>query len=260
MPKVFLTAGHGGKDPGAVGYGMEEKNINLNIMLACRDVLSNNGIEVMCSRTTDEDDPVGQEVKEANNSGADIAVSFHTNAGGGNGSESYYHDTSVRGKKLAELCEKYTMELGQNSRGIKSGKHLYFVKNTKMPAVLCECAFIDNDVDNDIIDTKDKQRAFGVAYANAILEFFDIKQTTAPVVPVQNNVQEVVSTDYVVRVKISNLNIRKGPGTNYDRIGQYTGVGSFTIVEEQSGSGSNKGWGKLKSGLGWISLDYAERV
>ena len=65
---------------------------------------------------------------------------------------------------------------------------------------------------------------------------------------------------YMVKVDISYLNIRKGPGVNYDRTGQYTGVGIFTIVEVKSGSGSSTGWGKLKSGAGWISLDYTKRV
>ena len=174
MPKIFLSAGHGGSDPGAVAYGMIEKNINLNIMLACKDTLTKHGVEVVCSRMIDENDPVRSEVLEANYSKADIAVSFHTNAGGGDGSETYYYTSSNKGKQLAELCEKHVKAIGQNSRGIKSGNHLYFVKRTIMPAVLCECAFVDNDNDNNIIDTTDKQKAFGVAYAKAILEYFGI--------------------------------------------------------------------------------------
>lgn len=65
---------------------------------------------------------------------------------------------------------------------------------------------------------------------------------------------------FTVRVSISNLNIRKGPGTNYAKTGKYTGKGVFTITEVKSGTGSTKGWGKLKSGAGWISLDYCTRV
>lgn len=61
---------------------------------------------------------------------------------------------------------------------------------------------------------------------------------------------------FTVRVVIADLNIRKGPGTDYDKTGLYTGVGVFTITEVKSGKGSVKGWGKLKSGAGWISLDY----
>ena len=65
---------------------------------------------------------------------------------------------------------------------------------------------------------------------------------------------------FVVRVSISDLNIRKGAGTNTAKTGKYTGVGSFTIVQVKTGKGSTAGWGKLKSGAGWISLDYAERI
>ena len=66
-------------------------------------------------------------------------------------------------------------------------------------------------------------------------------------------------TAYRVRVSIPDLNIRKGPGINYDKVGYYTGIGVFTIVAEADGKGASK-WGKLKSGAGWISLDYGKRI
>ena len=65
-------------------------------------------------------------------------------------------------------------------------------------------------------------------------------------------------TPYLVRVKITNLNIRKGPGTNYGATG-YIQPGIYTIVAESTGKGAAK-WGKLKSGAGWISLDYATKT
>ena len=66
-------------------------------------------------------------------------------------------------------------------------------------------------------------------------------------------VKETFST-YLVRVSIDDLNIRTGPGTSYSRTGEYTGKGVFTIVQEQDG------WGKLKSGAGWISLAYTTKL
>ena len=57
-----------------------------------------------------------------------------------------------------------------------------------------------------------------------------------------------------VKVDITDLNIRKGPGTNYAKTGKYTGKGVFTIIKEQNG------WGKLKSGSGWISLKYTTKL
>lgn len=65
---------------------------------------------------------------------------------------------------------------------------------------------------------------------------------------------------FLVKVSITDLNIRKGPGTDYDRTGQYTGIGVFTILEVKSGNGSTAGWGRLKSGAGWVALDYCTRL
>ena len=64
---------------------------------------------------------------------------------------------------------------------------------------------------------------------------------------------------YRVRVRIPDLNIRKGPGTDYEKTGRFTGVGVFSIVAEAAGKGAEK-WGKLRSGAGWISLEYGERI
>ena len=61
------------------------------------------------------------------------------------------------------------------------------------------------------------------------------------------------NTSFIVRVEIPALRIRKGPGTNYDFTGSYLGIGAFTIIEVASGVGSDTGWGRLKSGAGWIS-------
>ncbi|MCD8363884.1 MAG: N-acetylmuramoyl-L-alanine amidase [Lachnospiraceae bacterium] len=69
---------------------------------------------------------------------------------------------------------------------------------------------------------------------------------------------------FQVKVSISNLNIRTGPGTGFAKTGKYTGKGVFTIVETSEGTGSAAGWGLLKayqSGRnGWISLEHAVRV
>lgn len=192
-PTVFLSAGHGGKDPGAVANSLLEKEINLNALLACKEVLEKHGVKVICSRTTDVNDPVQEEVIEANASGADIAFSFHANAGGGDGFEAYYYTSNADGEKLASLCEKYVKNLGQNSRGIKSGNHLYFVRRTKMVAVLVESFFVDNVKDKAIGDTIEEQKAFGVAYAEAILEYLNINR---PVLTSANDIAWELDRSY----------------------------------------------------------------
>ena len=199
MQKVFLSAGHGGTQPGAVANGLKEKDINLQTLLACKDELERHGVPVVCSRITDENDDVYEEVREANASGADLAVSFHANAGGGDGFEAFYYSTSTKGKQLAQLSEKYVKELGQNSRGLKTGDHLYFIRKTSMTSVLFESFFLDNVKDKEIGDTVAEQKAFGVAYAKAILEYLGIKYKEQETETTKPNNEQV--TDKLYRVQ-----------------------------------------------------------
>lgn len=260
MSDVFLSAGHGGSDPGATAYGLKEKDINLNIMLACRDELKRHGVSVTCSRTKDENDPVTDEVKEANKSGAKVAVSFHTNAGKGDGSESYYFKGSPDGKKLAELCEKYTKQIGQNSRGAKATTSLWFIRGTKMTAVLCECAFIDHNTDNNIIDTVAEQKKFGVQYAKAILEYLGIKYQSGS----SSSSSGSSSSSFLIKVsgvsKGDVLNIRASASVSAKITGKlaYNDPKKYTIV--QTKKVGTETWGKLKAGIGWINLRYTKRV
>lgn len=76
----------------------------------------------------------------------------------------------------------------------------------------------------------------------------------------ENKAEIKTDDSFSVRVDIDYLNIRKGPGKDYDRTGNYTGKGVFVITEVKDGVGSTAGWGRLKSGEGWISLEYATRV
>lgn len=86
-------------------------------------------------------------------------------------------------------------------------------------------------------------------------KFYDKYAGKTPVVPEQ----KPSAVPYRVRVTADVLNIRKGAGTGYAVAGQIKGGGVYTIVEEKAGTGA-KSWGKLKSGAGWISLDYTSRV
>lgn len=72
-------------------------------------------------------------------------------------------------------------------------------------------------------------------------------------------IEAVEEVPFLVKVSIPRLNIRRGPGINNPATGKYTGIGTFTIVDVKEGRGSETGWGKLKSGEGWISLDHTTR-
>ena len=179
MSKVFIGVGHGGDDPGAVGY-LVEKEVNLVEALACRDFLHAHGVEVAMSRTTDANDPVTAEIEKCNAFEPDLAVDIHNNSGGGKGFEAYYHYKGGLSKNLAENIEDEVKKIGQSSRGCKtrinsSGCDYYaFIRETICPAVICEGCFVDNAEDAKMANTPEKQKAFGVAYAKGILKTLGI--------------------------------------------------------------------------------------
>lgn len=135
---------------------------------------------------------------------------------------------------------------------IKVGATYY--KGKEVPDWVIKKQWIVSDVDGDrVVINK------SVDGKNSINSAIDGKYLT---VVSSNKVED--NKEFKVRISIPNLNIRKGPGTNYSPIGRFTGVGVFTIVDVKTGSGSSAGWGLLKSyeknRNGWISLDYAKRV
>lgn len=181
MPKVFIGVGHGGSDPGAVSNNTKEKNLNLSIALACKDMLKSHGVSVKMSRTKDENDTLSDEIKECNAYSPDLAVDIHNNAGGGDGAEAFYHYGGGISKTLAENVLSEIVKIGQNSRGAKirknaNGKDYYgFIRETSCPAAIIECAFVDNAADLKILDTEDKRKKVGQAVAKGILKTLDVK-------------------------------------------------------------------------------------
>ena len=177
--RVFIEVGHGGTDSGAVGH-LVEKEVNLVEALACKDFLEMHGVEVLMSRTTDENDPITDEINECNAFEPDLAIDVHSNSGRGDGFEAFYHYKGGLSKDLAENIESEVKKIGQNSRGCKtklgsSGSDYYaFIRETICPAVICEGFFVDNETDVQIADSLEEQKAFGVAYAKGILRTLGI--------------------------------------------------------------------------------------
>ena len=146
--KVYIDPGHGGSDPGAVKY-IKEKDANLNISIGCRDYLKKFGVSVKMSRTGDISKSITTRANEANKWDADVVVSIHNNAGGGDGFEVLHSVVGGEGKKLAKAIETRVKKIGQNSRGLKTRKgeggtdYFGMIRLPKAPAVICECAFVD---------------------------------------------------------------------------------------------------------------------
>ena len=186
MAKVFLGVGHGGTDPGAVANGFLEKDVNLDTALFCAKVLTSHGVQVLLSRETDEDDSLEEEIRECNAYNPDLAVDIHHNAGGGKGAEVYFHFGGGVSKTLAENILSQIVAIGQNSRGEKiklneNGLDWFgFIRETTAPAVIVECAFLDNPNDIRMVETIDKREKMGIAIAKGILQTLKIPYQEEP--------------------------------------------------------------------------------
>jgi N-acetylmuramoyl-L-alanine amidase len=172
--------GHGGADSGAAANGFLEKDLNLPIALACNEVLARHGVITLMSRTTDENDTLNEEIRECNAFSPDLAIDIHNNAGGGDGAEAFYHYKGGASKTLADNVLAEIVAIGQNSRGAKikkgsDGRDYYgFIRETVAPAVIVECAFVDNRADMNIIDTEAERKVMGIAIAKGILKTLGI--------------------------------------------------------------------------------------
>ena len=179
--KVYIGVGHGGKDPGATANGFKEKDLNLVIALSCQAELVRHGVLTQIDRTKDMDRDLSATIKACNAYKPDLALDIHNNAGGGDGAEVYHTISGGTGKTLADNILTEMVKIGQNSRGAKTKKnsngkdYFGFIRQTTCPAVIVECAFVDNKTDIKIIDTEAEQKAMGVAIANGILKTLGIE-------------------------------------------------------------------------------------
>lgn len=170
--RIALDAGHGGSDPGAVYKGRQEKDDTLDLTLAVGDILKKNGIDVYYTRTTDEYETPFKKATDANNSGADLFVSIHRNSSENpnqySGVETLvYSDTGLKAE-VARNINNQLEDAGFKILGVDERKNLVVLKRTKMPAVLVEVGFINNDKDNYLFD--EEFDSIAQAIADGILE------------------------------------------------------------------------------------------
>lgn len=169
---VVIDAGHGGSDFGATYKGRMEKDDNLNLALAVGEILRQNGVNVYYTRTTDVYNTPFEKAVMANNSGADFFVSLHRNSVPEDNTSSgvetlVYNDAGIKAE-MARNINANLAKLGFGNRGVIERPNLVVLKRTKMPAVLVETGFINNDKDNELFDSEFDNIA--QAIADGILE------------------------------------------------------------------------------------------
>ena len=169
---ICLDAGHGGNASGAVLDQRLEKDDNLAMTLAVGSILESRGAKVIYTRSDDTDVELQNRAAFANKMDASMFVSFHRNAGGGQGAEVWIDKSPDRWEKsLATRIQSVMARVGFTDRGVKRGTagnstiNYTVIGRTQMPACLIELGFIDNEADNDLLDTYWTELAEGIAEA-----------------------------------------------------------------------------------------------
>lgn len=172
--KVIIDAGHGGQEPGAVYEGRQEKEDALQLAFDVGNALERRGISVSYTRVSDVYDSPYEKAAMANASDADIFLSIHRNAmpvpGTASGVENLVYEDSGTAGALGRNIGEALAEAGWTDLGVKERPGLVVLRNTKIPAVLVEVGFINNEKDNEFLDAN--MAATADAIADGVLKTF----------------------------------------------------------------------------------------
>lgn len=195
MGKIAFIVGHGksksgGYDPGATNGNFHEFKIAKEIARYATEYYNENYTEIAYPMNYNGDMYLTERIKAANSAGYDFVAEIHLNAGGGTGTECYYHVGGGDGKKYAEAITKAISEaFGVKNRGAKvktnsAGKDYFaIIRETSCTAVLVESLFVDS-ADLNFLKDAAGQKKCGEAIAKAVAEVRKAaKKVAAPTEP-----------------------------------------------------------------------------
>ena len=205
--KIFIDSGHNysGGDTGATGNELNEQDITYQIAQKVGDKLKSKGVDVKYSRNTKVEnlgstlnESLNQRVYMANAWQANIFISIHCNANpdkSAHGTETYCFKYGGEAEKIAISVNKQMADTGLTNRGVKEG-NFAVLRDTSMPAILVETAFITNVSDAQIL--ANKQDELANAITDGILKYLGI-DTTKEVDKVNKNIlpQTVMKLDNI---------------------------------------------------------------
>ena len=172
LAKIVIDAGHGGRDPGAVWDGRQEKEDSLALALAVGEKLADRGVDVVYTRTEDIYQTPFEKAQISNRENPDFFVSIHRNsspeANQYTGAETLVYDRSGSKERMAENINRELEKEGFKNLGVKERPGLVVLRRTSAPALLVEAGFINSDEDNSRLDSRFDRIA--QAIADGILE------------------------------------------------------------------------------------------
>ncbi|WP_240373969.1 N-acetylmuramoyl-L-alanine amidase family protein [Bacillus piscicola] len=183
--KIMIDPGHGGKDPGAVSAGVEEKQLTLTIARHIAEQLKRiHGLDVRLTRDTDTYLSLTERIRLANSWKADYFLSIHINAGGGSGFESFIYPKAGPHTAIYQsaIHQHVAVAAGRGDRGMKQA-NFAVLRETKMPALLTENLFIDHLVDSRILGSPAMLKRIAASHVNGfkrLLKLGDAAVGSAP--------------------------------------------------------------------------------
>lgn len=167
MAKIVIDAGHGGRDPGAVHQGRQEKDDNLRLALEVGRRLEDQGVDVVFTRTEDIYQTPFQKAQISNQENPDFLVSIHRNSSPQdnqyNGVETLVYNLSGEKVQMAENINRELEQLGFQNLGVEERPDLVILRRSSAPAVLVEAGFLNSDIDNEIFDNQFEAVAQAIA-------------------------------------------------------------------------------------------------
>jgi len=175
--KILIDPGHGGQDPGAIGWtGLREKDVVLDISLRLRDLLENQGAQVILARDDDRYISLLDRACLAEKTGAEVFVSIHVNSSvnrEANGTETYYYYADPKGQELATLIQReMLMGLDLSNRAPRPNRDFVVLKENTVPAVLTEVAFISNRAEEKLLSQPEFRQKAAEAIFRGLVAYF----------------------------------------------------------------------------------------
>lgn len=241
--KVFIDAGHGGKDNGSSHNGYLEDVINLQIAYKLKNKLINEGLEVEMSRNDDTYLSLSERATKSNNSNADIFISIHQNAAcntSANGIETYY--LGDKNKKLATTIHNSVINsTNANDRNVRNG-NFQVLRDNQKTSILLECGFISNPSEGYKLSTAEYQNKIVDGIVTGVRDYFNINTSIS-----NNNTQNVATV-------LNSVNVMSDRGKNFDVIGSLPQGTKVKIIDTKFD------WHKIEYNgrYGYVSAVYVK--
>lgn len=249
---LVLDAGHGyntlGKRTAAsLGTVFREWYLNDRVCDYIAQFLKDYNVTIYRTDDTDGSTDVSltSRVRKTNEINPDLFISIHHNAGGGTGTEVYWHSYGTQeDKKVAGIiAPKLASKTGLRNRGVKQAE--FAVLCCKVTAVLVEGGFMDSASDYKVITSAAGQQAYARAIADSVIQYLGLTKSSS---------SSNTPSSYKIRVvNCDVLNARKGPGTNF-AVADTVKKGTILTIVGESGN-----WLHTKSGL-WVSKTYTQKI